>query len=117
MKVCLCNNRFPPHVVGGTEMVVYDLAIQLRDRGHDVSIFTLSNSRSAENVLVDGLRVHSMPNTTIYNQFFHAERSGLKKAVFGALDTFNPLVFLYALRHLRRLDIDALCTNNLKGMG
>ncbi|MBN3804181.1 glycosyltransferase family 4 protein [Paraburkholderia sp. Ac-20336] len=117
MKLCLCNNRFPPHVVGGTEVVVYDLAVQLRDRGHDVSIFTLSDSRSAETVVVDGLHVHSMPNTNIYNQFSHAERSGLKKALFGALDTFNPLVFFYALRHLRRLGIDVLCTNNLKGMG
>ncbi|CAD6524237.1 glycosyltransferase [Paraburkholderia metrosideri] len=117
MKLCLCNNRFPPKVVGGTEVVVYDLAVQLRDRGHDVSILTLSDSRAAETNVVDGLRVHSMPNSNLYNQFSHADRSGLKKALFGALDTFNPFVFFYALRHLRRLDVDALCTNNLKGMG
>jgi glycogen synthase len=117
MKLCLCNNRFPPKVVGGTEVVVYDLAVQLRDRGHDVSILTLSDTRASESDIVDGLRVHSMPNSNLYNQFSHADRSGLKKAIFGALDTFNPFVFFYALRHLRRLDVDALCTNNLKGMG
>lgn len=117
MKVCLCNNRFPPKVVGGTELIVFDLAVQLRDRGHDVAILTLSDSRAAETEVVDGLRVHSMPNANIYNQFSHAARSGLKKALFGALDTFNPFVFFYALRHLRRLDLDVLCTNNLKGMG
>lgn len=117
MKVCLCNNRFPPKVVGGTELVVYDLAVELRDRGHDVCVLTLSDSRAAETRVMDGLRVHSMPNANIYNQFSHATRSGLKKALFGALDTFNPFVFFYALRHLRSLDIETLCTNNLKGMG
>lgn len=117
MKVCFCNNRFPPKLVGGTELIVYDLAVQLRNRGHDVSILTLSDSFAAETQVVDGLAVHSMPNANVYNQFSHQARSGLKKALFGAVDTLNPFVFFYALRHLKRLDIDVLCTNNLKGMG
>ena len=117
MKICLCNNRFPPKLVGGTEQIVHGLALGLRDRGHDVSILTLSDSFAAETQVVDGLRVHSMPNSNIYNQFLHQARSGLKKAIFGAVDTLNPFVFFYALRYLKRLNVDVLCTNNLKGMG
>ncbi len=55
VKICLCGNRFPPNVVGGAEVIVHDLAVQLKDRGHQVSILTLSDTRSGSTSVVDGL--------------------------------------------------------------
>ncbi len=117
MKICLCGNRFPPNVVGGAEVVVHDLALQLKARGHEVSVLTLADSRKGSRAIVDDLDVRIVPNVNIYNQFEHAERSGVKKAVFGVVDTFNPLMFMLAWRQLKSLRPDVLCTNNLKGMG
>ena len=117
MKICLCGNRFPPNVVGGAEVVVHDLALQLKARGHDVSVLTLADSRKGSRTVVDDLDVRIVPNVNIYNQFEHAVRSGPKKAVFGVIDTFNPLMFMLAWRQLKSLRPDVLCTNNLKGMG
>ncbi len=117
MKICLCANRFPPNVVGGAEVVVHDLALQLRDREHQVSILTLADSRKGARTVVDGLDIRIVPNVNVYNQFAHAERSGAKKALFGAIDTFNPLMFMLAWRQLRALKPDVLCTHNLKGLG
>jgi glycogen(starch) synthase len=117
MKICLCANRFPPNVVGGAEVIVHDLALQFKARGHEVSILTLSDSRSGKRTVVDDLDVRILPNTNLYNQFEHAPRGRVKKALFGLIDTFNPLVFLLAWRQLKSLGVDVLCTNTLKGMG
>lgn len=117
MKICLSGNRFPPNVVGGAEVVVHDLALQLQARGHQVSVLTLADSRHGSTSTVDGLDVRTLPNANIYNQFEHAERSGAKKALFAVIDSFNPLMLVLAWRQLKALRPDVLCTNNLKGMG
>jgi len=117
MKVCFCTNRFPPKVVGGAELISYDLAVHLRNRGHEVSILTLSDSRVTERYVIDELEVRCIPNANVYNQFSHQKRTGFGKALFGALDTLNPVVFFYALRFLKSHGASVLCTHNLKGMG
>jgi glycogen synthase len=117
VKICLCGNRFPPNVVGGAEVIVHDLAVQLRDRGHQVSILTLSDTRSGTRTVVDELDVRILPNMNVYNQFVQDDRGSLKKALFALIDTFNPVVFFLAWRQLKSLGVDVLCTNNLKGMG
>lgn len=117
MKCCICNNRYPPYVVGGTELVVHELATQMRERGHDISVLTLGNRRRSDTTVTERIEVQQMPNFNVYNQFQPVPRSGLKKALFGAIDTFNPLVFLYALRYFATRDFEVVCTNNLKGMG
>ncbi len=117
MKICLCANRFPPNVVGGAEIVVRDLAVALRERGHDVAILTLSDTRAAKRAVIDGLAVSAFPNLNVYNQFAAESRHWLKKAVFAAVDIFNPLVFLFAWRELKSMGAEVLCTNNIKGIG
>jgi glycogen synthase len=117
VKICLSANRFPPNVVGGSEVIVHQLALQLKARGHEVSILTLSDSRSGSRTKVDGLDVRMLPNVNVYNQFAHEARGGVKKALFGVIDNFNPLVFVLAWRQLKSLGPDVLCTNTLKGMG
>jgi glycosyltransferase involved in cell wall biosynthesis len=117
MKICLCANRFPPNIVGGAEVAVHSLALQLRERGHAVDILTLSDTRSGSRTVVDGLDVHLLPNVNLYNQFSHASRGTLKKSLFGVIDLFNPLVLLLAWRALKASRPDVLCTNTLKGLG
>jgi glycogen(starch) synthase len=117
MKVCFCGNRFPPNVIGGAEVVMHDLAVQLRERGHQVSVLSLSDTRSGGRSVVDELDVRIIPNVNVYNQFAHEDRGRIKKALFGVIDTFNPLVLFLVWRELKSLGVDVLCTNNLKGMG
>ncbi|SAL32315.1 glycosyltransferase [Caballeronia telluris] len=117
MKICLSANRFPPNVVGGAEVMVHALALQLSARGHEVSVLTLSDTRAGSRAVVDGIDVHLLPNVNVYNQFAHTERGFLKKTLFGVIDLFNPLVLVMAVRKLKQLDADVLCTNTLKGLG
>jgi glycogen synthase len=117
MKITLCANRFPPYIVGGAEVTVHALAMGLKQRGHDVSILTLSNSRKGECRTFDGLDVHALPNLNLYNQFRQAERGRVLKMLFGIVDIFNPLMFVLTWFRLGRLAPDVLCTNTLKGIG
>lgn len=93
------------------------LAAGLKEKGHDVSILSLSDTRSKVVYEWDGVEVFSMPNLNIYNQFKNGERHRWKKIIFSVLDIFNPLVFLRALAYLGKRKVDVMCTNNLKGIG
>ncbi|EEA01525.1 glycosyl transferase group 1 [Burkholderia sp. H160] len=117
MKITLCANRFPPNVVGGAEVMVHALAVELKRRGHDVSVLTLSNTRKGKRTACDGLDVHVLPNLNVYDQFHHGERGRIVKMLFGIVDVFNPLMFALTWRRLRTLAPDVLCTNTLKGIG
>jgi glycosyltransferase involved in cell wall biosynthesis len=98
-------------------LVAFELARHLRDSGHELTVLTLSDYRRAEHYVVAKIPVDCMPNRNVYNQFSTGKRSRLVKILFGVLDTLNPLVFLYAMHHLRHNRVDVLCSHNLKGLG
>ena len=75
MRICFCSNRFPPKVVGGAELIAYDVACQLRDRGHAISVLTLSDTRISDTYAIDKMSVDCMPNFNLYNQFSLRKRS------------------------------------------
>lgn len=53
MKIALVSTPFlavPPRTYGGTELVVYELAEGLRDRGHHVTLFATGDSASSARV-------------------------------------------------------------------
>jgi glycosyltransferase involved in cell wall biosynthesis len=65
-RILIVSNLFPPHVVGGAEVVAYRQARQLRARGHLVSIFagSVAPAGRAGRLEVeeeDGLRVWRTP--------------------------------------------------------
>jgi glycosyltransferase involved in cell wall biosynthesis len=62
MRIALFTDYFPPHVDGGVERVVVQLARGYARRGHDVRVFTL-NTREAPcfEVLSPNLRVYRAP--------------------------------------------------------
>lgn len=117
MKITFCANRFPPNVVGGAEVTVHALAVELKRRGHDISVLTLSNTRKGERTTRDGLDVHVLPNLNVYNQFHHGQRGRFIKMLFGIVDVFNPLMFALTWWRLKTLTPDVLCTHTLKGIG
>jgi glycosyltransferase involved in cell wall biosynthesis len=66
-RVLIVSNLFPPHVVGGAEIVAWRQARQLAARGHHVEVFAgwVSSGPEAAHTLtvedVDGLRVWRVP--------------------------------------------------------
>ncbi|QCP54117.1 glycosyltransferase [Trinickia violacea] len=117
MNICLCSNRFPPSVVGGAELTVSYLAGGLKERGHKVSVLSLSDTHSRVVYDWKGVDVLALPNFNIYNQFYRGARSWIRKTVFSIVDIFNPFVFIAAILYFRGRKFDVLCTHNIKGIG
>ena len=46
MKILVVSNFFPPHFVGGAEIVAFQLAQALAARGHSVRVFAGDASRN-----------------------------------------------------------------------
>jgi glycosyltransferase involved in cell wall biosynthesis len=40
MRILIVSNLYPPHVLGGYELACRNVAVALRDRGHDVDVFS-----------------------------------------------------------------------------
>lgn len=49
MKVLVISNFFPPHVIGGAEIIAHHQAKALADRGHDVRVLAGDNSQGLPN--------------------------------------------------------------------
>jgi glycosyltransferase involved in cell wall biosynthesis len=66
MRIALFTDYYPPHVDGGVERVVCQLAQGYARRGHDVRVFTL-NTREAPDfeVVMPNLRVYRAPATQL----------------------------------------------------
>ena len=47
MKILFCSNVFPPHVIGGAELVAYYHAKVLRDKGCEIAVFCGDPSETA----------------------------------------------------------------------
>jgi len=65
-RVLIVSNLFPPHVVGGAEIVAHRQALRLRERGHEVSVFAGwvapdDQAGRLDRETVDGLRVWRTP--------------------------------------------------------
>lgn len=105
-RVMIVSNLYPPHVIGGAEVVAHRQALQLRDRGHQVSVFAgwvappeQAGSLAVEEV--DGLRVYRTP-----------------VASFDPDDNFrNPAIAARLQAVLKAEQPDVVHFHNLVGLG
>jgi glycosyltransferase involved in cell wall biosynthesis len=70
-RILVVSNLFPPHVVGGAEVIAYRQARQLRARGHPVTVFAgwMGPATQAGRLEVeeeDGLRVWRTPIVSLH---------------------------------------------------
>ena len=67
LRILIVSNLYPPHVVGGAEIVAQRQAQALRQRGHSVAVFAGCNSspdipeESLDVEVVEGIRVYRTP--------------------------------------------------------
>lgn len=60
MKIAVLQDDFPPENTGGAGIVAYQLAVGLKERGHDVFIITTTVQEEDESVNYQGLRVYRL---------------------------------------------------------
>ncbi len=74
MRILLVSHDFLPLHPSGTEIYTWQLGRRLKERGHDVHVFTTEKDVGRPNLRVDlreygGLPVHELVNNLFYNDF------------------------------------------------
>lgn len=107
MRILLVSHDFLPLHPSGTEIYTWQLGTALKDRGHDVHVFTTEKDVGRPNLRVDlreygGLPVHELVNNLFYNDFRETWDYPPAARSFGVfLDDFKPdLVHFMHLMYL-----------------
>lgn len=97
MKILVASNFFPPHFVGGAEIVAFQQAQALAARGHDVRVFAGDISRNQPGYAVDDDMYESLPvrRVSLSQRDFQPGGNDVAHpqvdALFGQwLDTWRP---------------------------
>lgn len=115
MKVLIVASRYYPNIFGGGEIVAQMLAEALVARGHEVVVATLNPEKRYEVAEVSGVRVHYLPVRNLYFFPYPSTRPAAVRAIWHAVDSYNPFM---AVSLGRILDIerpDVVNTHSLDG--
>lgn len=116
MKICLVNNLYPPHTVGGAEEVVYQEVGRMLKAGYEVVVITTA---------LGGAHLWRERGLTIYrfeprNLYFYTEaykQNFLKRFFWHFFNIFH----FGSTRHIKRIlekeKPDRVYTHNLMGVG
>ena len=119
MKVLLVSHDFLPGHPAGTEIYTYQVGRALKERGHEVHIFTTDKDIGRKNLSVEvreygGLPVHELFNNLFYNDFQETWDYPAAARSFGVLlDDLKPDVVHFM--HLMYLSV--ACVEEVRERG
>jgi len=114
VRLTFVNTLYPPYGAAGAETTLRLLAAQMMNRGHDCNVVTLTPGKQAETGEIDGIPVHYLPLANIF--WPHgANKSSLSRALFQAIETYNPVMERRLTQVLRRLAPNVVNFHNLQG--
>ncbi|MGE5543754.1 MAG: glycogen/starch synthase, partial [Bacillota bacterium] len=86
MRVAMLTWEYPPRIVGGLAMHVYDLSTTLARSGMDVTVITVNDQGTAEREEMDGVKVlrvypYDLPSRDIVGWAVQLNVAMLEKAI------------------------------------
>jgi glycosyltransferase involved in cell wall biosynthesis len=115
MKICIVSNLYPPYVIGGAEITVAKLAEALVNKGHEVMVITTSSEKTESIEVLKGVKVYRINPWNVYTLYDHQGKPGVSKALWHALDIWNPNSYQKIRDVLRKEKPDVVHVNNYKG--
>lgn len=116
MRICYISNLYPPHVLGGAEIIVEKTALEMIKRGHDVIIITTSPDNEKHVIQRDNTLIYQINTTKLYPVYKQTEASGIKKPLWHVLDLWNKSTYNEIKNILIKENIDIIHINNYKGL-
>jgi glycosyltransferase involved in cell wall biosynthesis len=92
MKIAFIYDAVYPWVKGGAEKRVYELAIRLVQRGHDVHWYSLGwwwPENGKTDMVMDGIHLHGVSNPV---ELYSEDRRSITEALIFSLKLLNPLM-------------------------
>lgn len=115
MKICIVSNLYPPHIIGGAEITVANLAEALSQKGHEVMVITTSPGKEELVEVLNGVKVYKINPGNIYTLYDHQDQPAINKALWHARDIWNNKTHKKVKEILEDENPDVVHVNNYKG--
>ncbi|MGX1789628.1 glycosyltransferase family 4 protein [Bosea sp. NPDC055332] len=113
MRILMACAAFPPFIDGGGPISAMIVAKLLLAAGHDLTVVNVSGEDRHETY--DGVPVHRLRSLNI-DWNYRLPRPAWKKAIWHALENFNPRAFFVMRREIRRLQPDVVLTDSIENI-
>ena len=114
MKIAFLNSLYPPHGQAGAETTLRLLVSNMRGRGHDCAVITLTPEPGMSVGEVDGAPVHYLPLANVYWPHGRSRPKALRP-VFQAIEADNPVMRRRLSAVLGQIRPDVMNAHNLQG--
>jgi len=116
VKILILNTLYTPHVLGGAERSVQNLAEALVEQDIEVVVAsTVGRGRAAANV-INGVKAVYLPISNLYWPFDGAARAPTLRKLWHLIDIYDPGMQAGLARLIRDERPSILHTNNLQGI-
>jgi glycosyltransferase involved in cell wall biosynthesis len=116
MKILFINTLYSPHIGGGAEVTLQNLAESMKRQGHEVCILATGPHRGLQEEEIRGIHVY---RAGLRNIFFHHGAPVLppvwKRALWHLIDIYNPFMKRYVREVLEREQPDVVSCHGLSG--
>lgn len=115
MKILVLHSLYAPHVGGGAEIVVRQLAEGLQARGCDVAVLATGPETGLHEETLGGVRIYRAGLYNLYWHFTQTRPNHLLRLGWHYRDRYNRKMRLYVREVITRERPDVVICNNLTG--
>ncbi len=116
MKICFITNLYPPNVLGGAEIIVEKMALNMLEHGHESIIITTSPDEEYHVINRDKTTIYQLNTTKLYPTYKQTDAQGIKKHFWHILDLWNNSTLNVIKKILVEENVDVIHINNYKGL-
>jgi len=113
MRILMACAAFPPFIDGGGPISALIVAKLLRAAGHELTVVNVAGEDRDE--VYDGVPVRRLRSLNV-DWNYRLPRPAWKKALWHALENFNPRAFVVMRREIRRLRPDVVLTDSIENI-
>jgi glycosyltransferase involved in cell wall biosynthesis len=115
MKILFIHTLYPPHIVGGAEVILRMLTEATRDRGHQVVVLATSCEKGLYWETISGVKVYRVGIENNYWPCGNHQFSKIRKVIWHVRDMYNKGMQKQVREIIREEKPDVVSCHNLSG--
>lgn len=116
MKICIVSNLYPPHILGGAEIIVDKLVRNIAEKNYEVVVITCSTDNEEHVKKEDNITFYFINKTKLYPVYKQTEAKGYLKPAWHLFDLWNKACEDRIIEIVKKEQCDIIHINNFKGL-
>ena len=116
MKICIVSNLYPPHILGGAEIIVEKLVKNIAEKNHEVVVITCSTDNDEHVKKENNVTLYSINKTKLYPVYKQTEAKGYLKPLWHLFDLWSKACEDRIIEIVKQEKCDIIHINNFKGL-